>query len=128
MPPGRDGAVAVLDAAWRRASSGTAQLVVVEGEAGIGKTTLPDAFVGLVGTSVLALGARCDELSRVLPLQPVFEAISAQLGARDDDAALLALDGDAALLLGLESQGPVGPRPVAELADRPWAGPACSAR
>ena len=43
---GRKRARQVLDAAWRRARSGERQLVVVEGESGIGKTRLATEAAG----------------------------------------------------------------------------------
>jgi len=47
---GRDDALDSLDAAWERASDGAGTTVLVEGEAGIGKTRLVDAFLrGVVG-------------------------------------------------------------------------------
>lgn len=42
---GRDGALADLDAAWSRASTGHATVAVVTGEPGIGKTTLVEVFL-----------------------------------------------------------------------------------
>jgi DNA-binding CsgD family transcriptional regulator len=51
---GREAEVAALRAAFETASTGRAQTVVVEGEAGIGKTTLVEHFVGgLTGVRVL---------------------------------------------------------------------------
>ena len=41
---GRSGELAVLSAAWHRAATGDARLVLVSGEPGIGKTELARAF------------------------------------------------------------------------------------
>ena len=43
---GRDDNLAQLDALWTRAKTGVGQALIVEGEAGIGKTRLVDEFVG----------------------------------------------------------------------------------
>jgi DNA-binding SARP family transcriptional activator len=78
-----------LDAALARAGSTGVQLVVIEGEAGIGKTALVDAWTARVrarGTVVLAGGA--DALGRSLPFQPIADAIDTHLrGLEPDDAA-----------------------------------------
>ena len=105
---GRDAELAVLDAALRYARTGPTALVLVEGDAGIGKTTLVDAWsraVDAAGDAVVLRG-RCDELGRDLPLQPVTDALAEHLrtigpaGA----AAVLADDADAlAPLLGSAS-------------------------
>ena len=48
---GRGAEVAQLHACWAQAQQGVRQLVFVTGEAGIGKTTVVDAFVAQVGTA-----------------------------------------------------------------------------
>lgn len=72
---GRDRELAALD----RATGG----VVIEGEAGIGKTALLDAWLA----SRPALRGRCDELGRELPLQPILDALASHLDADDLDVA-----------------------------------------
>lgn len=73
-----------------RDGGGTGRLVVVEGEAGIGKTSLVRAWAaGLADVFVLV--ASCDELGRDLPLQPVLDGLDAHLGtlgAGEVDAVL----------------------------------------
>ena len=97
--PGRAAELALLDAALARAADGTPEIVVVEGEAGIGKTRLISDWTVGVPTSCTVLSARCDELGRAMPFQPLFDALSAYLRGqqRDDVAQLL---GDEAPLLG----------------------------
>ena len=69
--PGRDRELAALDAALERAATGRVKLVVVEGEAGIGKSRLLETWAAdAEATGARVLRARCDELERTLPLQP----------------------------------------------------------
>lgn len=72
---GRARELATLDA--------TNQSIVIEGEAGIGKTALLDGWFATVDGIVLR--GRCDELGRELPLQPVLDALAGHLGDADLD-------------------------------------------
>src|SRR6516165_66057 len=66
---GRDDELACLEAVADRARGGAAEVVVVDGEAGIGKTTLLRAWAGLrtaAGDTVLM--ASCGPLDRSMPL------------------------------------------------------------
>ena len=93
---GREGEVAELAAAWKGAVGGRPGMVLVVGEAGIGKTRLVQAVAGLAGaTGGLVVQARCYEAERSLFLQPVAEAVRAvalalppgRVGAAAGDAA-----------------------------------------
>ena len=64
------------DAAHDQAGRSGVALVVVEGAAGIGKTTLIDGWSHRVGANALVLRGRCDTFGRDLPLQPVADALS----------------------------------------------------
>lgn len=55
--------------------------IVIEGEAGIGKTALLDAWLATIDGAVLR--GRCDELGRELPLQPVLDALADHLAEAD---------------------------------------------
>jgi tetratricopeptide (TPR) repeat protein len=88
-----------LDRALDAASAGAAAAIVVEGEAGIGKTTLLDQWIPRAGAAALVLKGRCDELGRDLPLQPLLDGLSAHLRQRTAEESTLVL-GDAAPLLG----------------------------
>ena len=73
---GRDTEIGALRAAWHAATGGEPGLVMIVGEAGIGKTALAE----LIGAEAEADGAtvlrtRCYETERSLFLQPVIEAI-----------------------------------------------------
>ena len=78
-PPlvGRADELADLQSAWQRAATGQPGLVLVVGEAGIGKTTLVDELARAASESGgTVLSARCYEAERSLFIQPYVEAIS----------------------------------------------------
>ena len=73
---GRDRELADLTAAWAAAAGGEPGVVLIVGEAGIGKTRLAEALAAeaaSAGATVLA--SRCYETERSLFLQPVVEAL-----------------------------------------------------
>ena len=75
---GREVEFAELAAAWKEAVGGRPGMVLVLGEAGIGKTRLVEAVAELAGaTGGLVVRARCYEAERSLFLQPVAEAVRA---------------------------------------------------
>jgi DNA-binding SARP family transcriptional activator len=75
--PGRAEELARLDAAFERARAGGPLVVLVEGDAGIGKTRLIDAWTASVAQSATVLRGHCDELARSLPLDAVVDAVAA---------------------------------------------------
>lgn len=98
--PGRDDALAALTDALQRVPSTGTYVVSIEGEAGIGKTTVLDAWAVCAAQSdAIVLRAVCDELERSLPLQPVLDALASYLRTldREDSAELL---GNELALLG----------------------------
>jgi DNA-binding SARP family transcriptional activator/tetratricopeptide (TPR) repeat protein len=101
---GRAAEVAVLDRALAEAAAGATPVVFVEGEAGIGKSTLVEHWAARARSHGAAvLRGRSDELGRDLPLQPVSDALAGYLRAAGVEraAAVLGLDADTlALLLG----------------------------
>ncbi len=77
---GRDSELAYLDAIALRARAGPAQLAVVEGEAGIGKTTLLRAWQSRrLAAGDMVLMAACGQLDRESPLDALLRAIKVQL-------------------------------------------------
>lgn len=81
---GRTEELAVLDAELAMVEGGPARAVVVEGEAGIGKSALMAAWAArLRSGGTLVLLGRCDELGRDLPLQPVLDAFAALFASLD---------------------------------------------
>ncbi len=88
---GRASEVAVLEAAAAAARGGQPQVVLVEGEAGIGKSTLLTRFAaGLAGATVLRAGG--DESELLLPYGIVGQLVASAHGAGGSPAGLLASD------------------------------------
>ena len=78
-PVGRDDEIAALDRCLTQVGRSGGALVVVEGDAGMGKTTLVDAWSRRAEGGAVVLRGRCDELGRDLPLQPVADALADHL-------------------------------------------------
>ena len=98
---GRAGELAALQAAYDRAGAGAPRFVVVEGEAGIGKTRLVSEFVASLPANAV-LRCRGDELSGGLPLQPLLDALATHLRSSPEPIpAEKLLAGEAAPLRGL---------------------------
>jgi DNA-binding winged helix-turn-helix (wHTH) protein/tetratricopeptide (TPR) repeat protein len=75
---GRDGVLAQLDERLARARNGQRQLVFVSGEAGIGKTTVLDAFVSRAAADpdlMIASGACLEHYGAAETYFPVLEAL-----------------------------------------------------
>ena len=92
---GRDDELACLEAIAARSRDGAAAVAVVDGEAGIGKTTLLRAWAGrraADGDTVLI--ASCGPLDRSLPLDAVLTALAGRLRelGPEESAALLGTD------------------------------------
>ncbi|MEP7091931.1 MAG: AAA family ATPase, partial [Nocardioidaceae bacterium] len=86
---GRDRELRGLERAWSAAGDGMGGLVLVEGEAGIGKTRLLEALAALADrTGGWVLRARCHPTERSLFLQPYVDALRPAL--LDQRAAVLA--------------------------------------
>ena len=76
--PGTDAELARLDHLLDDVGAGRSTIVAIEGEAGIGKSTLVAAWLsGLDRNRVFVAEGRCDELGRDLPLAAVADAVAA---------------------------------------------------
>ena len=64
----RDGLIAQLDARWLQAREGPGQLVFIEGEAGIGKTTVLRAFAARCGADNPVYWGACEAMATPRPL------------------------------------------------------------
>ena len=112
---GRDDELAYLDTIAGRARDGPTELVVVDGEAGIGKTALLRAWAdqrAAVGDTVLL--ASCGQLDRAMPLDALLAALSELLRRLGPDITADLLGPDAMTLTALLSSAlhPAGPRPA----------------
>jgi DNA-binding NarL/FixJ family response regulator len=82
---GRRGELAVLDAALADAEAGSGRLVLVEGDAGVGKTRVVQEFADrAAGHGATVLSGGCLQLEADIPYAPFEEA----LGALPDRSAL----------------------------------------
>ena len=86
----RDGQVEALLDAVAAAAAGHGSVVLVSGEAGIGKSTLVRAFLAAVDRSVRVLVGACDDLHTRRPLGPLRDAVNGTGGPLER-----ALDGTA---------------------------------
>jgi DNA-binding SARP family transcriptional activator len=108
----REPELAALRQAWGKAAAGEPSLIMIVGEAGIGKTTLAEALIGEASADgATVLRSRCYETERSLFLQPIVEAVTPAV-ARMQAAALAQVLGEqaqaaAALLPGVAAL--VGP-------------------
>jgi len=82
---GREAELAALADAWDQAVAGARHVVVVTGEAGIGKTRLASEAARRVGQGGgLVLFGRCDE-EAIVPYQPLVEALDGFVAATPAD-------------------------------------------
>jgi hypothetical protein len=116
---GRDDELAYLDVMAGRARDGSAEIVVVDGEAGIGKTALLRAWAGQrTAAGDIVLLASCGQLDRTMPLDALLSALSALLRRLGPDVAADLLGPDAVTLTALLGALPgPGKRPGPILAD-----------
>jgi DNA-binding SARP family transcriptional activator/tetratricopeptide (TPR) repeat protein len=118
---GRDEELAYLNAMAVRASEGSAEIVLVDGEAGIGKTALLRAWAdrrAAAGDTVLM--ASCGRLDQAMPLDAVLAALAALLRRLEPEAGADLLGEDSRTLSPLLGAGPValvGSPPAPGLAD-----------
>ncbi len=118
---GRDDELAYLDTIAGRGRDGPTELVVVDGEAGIGKTALLRAWAArraAAGEQVLL--ASCGQLDRAMPLDALLAALSALLRRLGADATADLLGPDATTLTTLLGEVPAGP---SQATTNPAAGP-----
>jgi DNA-binding SARP family transcriptional activator len=111
---GREGEAGALREAWDRAVAGGSGLVMIIGEAGIGKTALAEDLAADADTDgATVLRTRCYEAERSLFLQPIAEAV-APLVSRMSASALRQLLGEhapAVAALLPEAAALLGPPP-----------------
>jgi DNA-binding SARP family transcriptional activator len=122
--PGREDELRLLDDAFVRAQAGTPVAIVIEGEPGIGKTAVASTWIGRLGAETVVLEARCDQLSRALPLQPVLHMIRNHLRRVGADLGHEQLGADAVLLEPLLDWTADDTDPVADITQAQTSSPA----
>ncbi|HEX6538231.1 MAG TPA: AAA family ATPase [Candidatus Dormibacteraeota bacterium] len=120
---GRDDELGALDSLFASVGDSGPVVAVIEGEPGIGKTALVEAWIRRLPPDVTVLPARCDQLSGTLPLQPVLQLLRRHI-ARASPAPSAALGGDAPLLGPLLHDTPSDARPSLEAAQALASSPA----
>ncbi|MGH7277884.1 MAG: adenylate/guanylate cyclase domain-containing protein [Candidatus Rokuibacteriota bacterium] len=88
---GREREAATLTEALDRAAAGSGQVVMIRGEAGIGKSRLAHEFVrGLAGHPVLSFQAACAPFSRAFPYYPFVQIVRdyCEIGEDDDEGRI----------------------------------------
>jgi DNA-binding CsgD family transcriptional regulator len=105
----RDAVLAELDRCRRSASRGRGGIVLLRGEAGVGKTTVIARFVAGLGQQARVLRGWCDALATPRPLGPIIDMLADLSGEQEARmrAAIDAGDSEAiyAGLLGLFGDG-----------------------
>ena len=86
---GRKTPFARLQEAWRRASAGQRQLVWVAGDAGVGKSTLLEAFTRASGAVAIAQGQCVEQYGAGEPYLPVLQALGDLSREYPDLAAIM---------------------------------------
>jgi len=107
---GRATEMSVLAEAWDHAAEGGRQVVVISGEAGIGKSRLATESARAVAErGGLVLFGRCDE-EAIVPYQPLVEALDGLVAATPaDEMPRLGPEAAAELAALLPALGPDGP-------------------
>ncbi|HEX2284897.1 MAG TPA: AAA family ATPase, partial [Mycobacterium sp.] len=72
----RDAPLAELDRSQRAAARGRGRVVLLHGEAGVGKTTVIARFVAGLGRRALVMRGWCDPLSAPRPLGPLLDMLA----------------------------------------------------
>jgi DNA-binding SARP family transcriptional activator len=111
---GRDAETTALREAWGRAVAADPGLVMIVGEAGIGKTALAEELAAEAGEDgATVLRTRCYEAERSLFLQPIVEAIAPVMTRMPASALrqILGEHGSAAAALLPEVAALLGPPP-----------------
>ena len=83
---GRQREVGLLTEAFERAAAGSGQVVMIRGEAGMGKSRLVHEFVkGLAGSPVLSFQTVCAPFSQAFPYYPFIDIVRDYCEIADDD-------------------------------------------
>jgi DNA-binding SARP family transcriptional activator len=108
--PGRDREWSVLDDSLIKAT-GQVAVIVIEGEAGMGKTRLLEEWSASKAGGIAILWGTCDPIGAALPFQPVLDALHRHL-SRIDETEARRLVAQAGPVLGPLLPGYPGPASV----------------
>lgn len=72
---GRDGALRTLEQAYSQAQAGRGGMVLISGEAGIGKSRLMQDFATRLQGQALVLTGACHRNTQTMPYQPIVQAL-----------------------------------------------------
>jgi predicted ATPase/class 3 adenylate cyclase len=98
---GRRAELELLQAAFRRlVDAGSCELVIVAGEAGVGKSRLAAEFLDSLGLEATVLSGRCLSYGQGITYWPLAEVVRTAVGIRDEDSQDRAGQKIAALLVG----------------------------
>jgi DNA-binding SARP family transcriptional activator/tetratricopeptide (TPR) repeat protein len=113
---GREKNLARLDAAAERAKESNVQVVIVNGEAGIGKTTLVRTWASRRALGDIVLFGTCGQPGSTAPLDPILVPLREFLRAMGDERTTEVLGADSAVVAPLLGLTPASSIPLA-LAD-----------
>ena len=119
---GRDHELALMLERWKQAKAGEGQLVLLSGEAGIGKSRLTRGMIDAVSSEAhIRVSYQCSPYHSDSPLYPIIQQLAFAAGIRPDDdnddkldrleKVLVGAEGDRPLfaaLLGLQTEGRYG--------------------
>lgn len=90
---GREREVETIRAAWDEAAEGHGQMLLLRGEAGIGKSRLLEAASNIAGSRLHEVfEAECSPYQMNSPLNPIVELLERRMGIEKDMAPALKLD------------------------------------
>jgi class 3 adenylate cyclase/tetratricopeptide (TPR) repeat protein len=105
---GRDHELALMLERWKQAKAGEGQLVLLSGEAGIGKSRLTRAMIDAVSSDAhIRVSYQCSPYHSDSPLYPVIQQLAFAAGIGPDDDNDDKLDRLEKVLVGAESDRPL---------------------
>jgi class 3 adenylate cyclase len=110
---GRAPELAYLNGQWQHVKNGRDSVVLIRGEAGIGKSRLCAEFLSSLTDEHSSFSFQCSQLHRNTPLYPVIRSIAQTAGLSDADSSQQKLEKLEAVLRNV---GPVRPEALALLA------------
>jgi class 3 adenylate cyclase/predicted ATPase len=105
---GRDHELALMLERWKQAKAGEGQLVLLSGEAGIGKSRLTRGMIEAVSSEAhIRVSNQCSPYHADSPLYPIIQQLTFAAGIRSDDDNDDKLDRLEKVLVGAEADRPL---------------------